>query len=456
MPAHGPAPFMYVRFTVPAGGHVRIYQGTPAGREFDLPLTVGLRPGYIYRFELNGFPQHPGTVLFPSLEVRGTLHLPSFLRPADHPAPLVITEHDVALALAGGLVTKVIYLENPERAQPVATRPDQPVEITLGPNTNPLEETRSLGRPMLILRLGARVFSPEEMAHQSLPGTVLLPGEHALATPPAPPCLPWAGVQVYDPILGPRPPAEECMHDGGDTGIPVGLDPQGGLHGLDPSDTVAEYTDNHGRKHLAISNRVCICVPRYGIVTVPVVPAGYASVAALAKAEAALQQVELRAKQGGREVRQSEQPVAVRSRERASAVQAGIGTLPVSQIVGRAVLIGVLHEQTIVGTLVKEKCQPEGPLVLCKTMDKQAVQIGDAVTFTLKYTNTGGQPITGVVVSDSLTGRLEYVPGTAQSDREAVFTTQDNEAGSRILRWEIAGRLLPGESGAVRFQARVR
>jgi hypothetical protein len=61
-----------------------------------------------------------------------------------------------------------------------------------------------------------------------------------------------------------------------------------------------------------------------------------------------------------------------------------------------------------------------------------------------------------VAVTGSLSPRLEYVPGSAQSDRTAVFTTQDNGAGSVILRWEISGWLLPGQSGVVRFQARVR
>jgi uncharacterized repeat protein (TIGR01451 family) len=119
--------------------------------------------------------------------------------------------------------------------------------------------------------------------------------------------------------------------------------------------------------------------------------------------------------------------------------------------------MGLLHEETIVGTLEKKTCPlPERPLVLCKTTDKEGVQIGDVVTFTLKFTNTGGQPMTGVIVSDSLTGRLEYVTGSARSDRETIFTMQDNEAGSRVLRWEVAGRLQPGESGVVSFQARVR
>jgi uncharacterized repeat protein (TIGR01451 family) len=149
--------------------------------------------------------------------------------------------------------------------------------------------------------------------------------------------------------------------------------------------------------------------------------------------------------------------VALRGQERASGILAATGAVPLGQIQGHAVVMAVLHEATVVGLLEKKPCPPpERPLVLCKTIDKDGVHVGDVVTFQLRFTNTGGQPMTGVIVSDSLTGRLEYVAGSAQSDREAIFTTQDNEAGSRILRWEIAGRLQPGETGVVSFQARVR
>src|SRR5262249_19520398 len=54
---------------------------------------------------------------------------------------------------------------------------------------------------------------------------------------------------------------------------------------------------------------------------------------------------------------------------------------------------------------------PDKPLTLCKWTNVTTAQIGDVVTFYLKYSNQGGQPITDIVVSDSLTGRLEYVPG---------------------------------------------
>ena len=37
-----------------------------------------------------------------------------------------------------------------------------------------------------------------------------------------------------------------------------------------------------------------------------------------------------------------------------------------------------------------------------------------------------------------------------------VVAARPNEVGSLILRWEVGGTLQPGQSGVVRFQARVR
>ena len=117
----------------------------------------------------------------------------------------------------------------------------------------------------------------------------------------------------------------------------------------------------------------------------------------------------------------------------------------------RAVKVPMVEpHRTASGTIV------ESPLVLTKWSDKDSAEIGDEVTFTLRYSNPGGLPITDVVVSDSLTGRLEYVPGSAQTSHNAVFTTQPNESGSLILHWQINGALQPGETGVVRFKVRVR
>ena len=139
----------------------------------------------------------------------------------------------------------------------------------------------------------------------------------------------------------------------------------------------------------------------------------------------------------------------------------------VEQIVGTAALARVEGHTDVVSSTLETRdfticCNephpvpPDKPLLLLKCADRQSAQPGDVVTFFLRYSNHGGRPLTDVAVSDSLSARLEYVAGSAQSDHDAVFTTEQNEAGSVILRWEISGRLLPDQSGVLRFQAKVR
>jgi uncharacterized repeat protein (TIGR01451 family) len=78
------------------------------------------------------------------------------------------------------------------------------------------------------------------------------------------------------------------------------------------------------------------------------------------------------------------------------------------------------------------------------------------VTYTIKYANKSCQAIHDVALSDSLTARLEYIPGTAKSTREAIFVTTKNEAGSLVLRWELKDSVPAKQGGEVTFQARVR
>src|SRR5579862_161707 len=88
------APLLYVRLTGPEGVNVTFYQGQMPARRFDVPVTVGLRPGYIYRLKVTGFPLRPGLELHPTLEVRGTLRLPSELGAARYPAPIYLSDLD--------------------------------------------------------------------------------------------------------------------------------------------------------------------------------------------------------------------------------------------------------------------------------------------------------------------------------------------------------------------------
>jgi uncharacterized repeat protein (TIGR01451 family) len=503
-----------VRFTGPAGMHVTFYQGNPTGHDHAAPVAVGLRPGYIYRVKLSGFADHPGVTLYPTLELRGSLALRPGMTAAAYPAPVVLTEADVRAALSGALITKVVYLENPDKAVPIGTSPDQVLETDLPATLDPLAEARERGRPMLIVRLGEREVSPEELVSQNVPGTILLPGEKSMSLPRTGPCLPWAcwPIQLRT--------EDECLHDGGDRGLRAGIGPDGRLHGLDPEDTVAEYTNSRGRRDVVASNRICLCVPRFVVLRAELPLARIDAALTPTDARAVKEQLTVQTKVPSLMARQYDHLNAYKGRLRPSGaeslagpvgllrvhvleatdIEIGPWTLVYTQavlrlteaqrtfmkrqvefakqltsltvlsgteqvvstaVVGRLqghteVILGVVETRDLSCVCEKPVMAPDKPLVLCKWADKHAAQVGDVVTLYLRYSNHGGQPITDVAVSDSLNGRLEYVPDSAQSDRPAVFTTQENEAGSVVLRWEVSGRLLPGQSGVVRFQVRVR
>ena len=48
--------------------------------------------------------------------------------------------------------------------------------------------------------------------------------------------FPYFAAPLYDPILGPKGPKEECFLDGGDKGDPLGIGPSGALGGLNATD----------------------------------------------------------------------------------------------------------------------------------------------------------------------------------------------------------------------------
>lgn len=93
---------------------------------------------------------------------------------------------------------------------------------------------------------------------------------------------------------------------------------------------------------------------------------------------------------------------------------------------------------------------------ICKVASEQVANPGDTVSFTIRYDNIGEQPVSKLVITDSLAPRLEYVDATQQSSLPARFTTTPNDAGSAVLRWEIDQEVKPGEGGFVRFDAKVR
>jgi uncharacterized repeat protein (TIGR01451 family) len=518
VPLRGPSPLLFVRFSGAPGARITVYRGDQGGpRELEFPVTLGFRPGYVYRVKIDHLPgqQQP---LYPSLEVRGSLYLSPQVNPADYPVPFALDETEVEHIFEGVFLSKVIYLEHPDLAAPTGTRPGQLLERTLPPGDDLLDEARQYGRPMVVVRVGERPQTTAELTAQAIPGTILLPTEKSLPPARIPPFIPCLPVPPYDPVLGPRAPEEECLQDGGN--FRAGIGASGRVEGLEPTDTVAEYTDSHGRRHLTPSNRICLCVPRYAAVRSELPLAGYAVHLAPANAAEAARQVQVGTLIPSIEAHHYDQLTALRLKQKPSSAvsETGIGrliTLAVlnayhvyegpalalgtpaivqltevervrlakqilfargfsnrtattsvgtaegPSVVGRVEGLGLYtatEETADVTAICSEPPQVlvDKPMQLIKWADRHSAQVGDVVTFYLKYSNNGSKPIDDVAVSDSLTGRLEYVPGSAKTDRNAVFTMQQNEAGSVILRWEVSGKLLPHQTGLISFQARVR
>jgi hypothetical protein len=111
--------------------------------------------GHVYRIRIAGMPEYPGVELYPSVELLDRLHPPPG-RELQFPIPLEFTEHEIEAALDGHLVTKVLFLEQPQFAPP--REQEFPIPTPeLESSVNILAEADRVGRPMAIVRLGSRV-----------------------------------------------------------------------------------------------------------------------------------------------------------------------------------------------------------------------------------------------------------------------------------------------------------
>ena len=148
--------FQPIRVELPSRGSVTVYRGSGSEpQSLPAPAMVGVGVGYIYRLRIANMPEFPGVELFPTVEILDQLHPPAG-KAAEFPVPVQILRDEIEFVLSGRMVTKVVYLEQPNLAQPQAQPNLLPV-LTLPANRNLIAEADLLGRPMLILRIGGRL-----------------------------------------------------------------------------------------------------------------------------------------------------------------------------------------------------------------------------------------------------------------------------------------------------------
>ena len=154
----GPLPgyFQPVEILAPPGTLVATAEGGQFADAQAAPIKAGLLIGAVYRLQVTNIPLQPGMEVFPTIEVIDRTYPPPGME-FKFPIPIRLSAEELEMALDGKFVTRVIYLEEPDAALPAAQEPGEQPYFEVREGENPLEVADGLGRPVAILRMGARV-----------------------------------------------------------------------------------------------------------------------------------------------------------------------------------------------------------------------------------------------------------------------------------------------------------
>lgn len=283
-----------LRVVLPSTGEVTFYGVGGEAHVQASPGQAGILVGPLYRFKISGMPEFPGEEFYPSVELVDRLHPPPG-KAAEFALPIVLTLEELEKAANGSLVTKVVYLEQPDIAIPFALTngetalPSQPLELT----RHILRQADLYGRPMALVRVGGRVVEASDLSTvppvdfslgipTEEPNTKNEPGNATndegivrTAHDPRVPGINCPPGEVDGFVSGPvcedsyhlsRKYPDEYLWDGGDRRVMDQFlgEPQ---REIDTEDTIAQFRDINGVKRIRKSNRVSIYSPRFGSVS---------------------------------------------------------------------------------------------------------------------------------------------------------------------------------------------
>lgn len=136
--------------------------------QFDQPVRAprkaGMLIGAVYRLKVTNIPMAEGMEVFPTIEVIDRIYAP-LGQEVRFAIPVELTEADLKLAMSGKFVTRVIYLEDPRHATPSQGGLPGQNWFEAAPGQDPLVVADGLGRPVAILRMGARLPDQGMDAH---------------------------------------------------------------------------------------------------------------------------------------------------------------------------------------------------------------------------------------------------------------------------------------------------
>jgi len=146
-----------VEIRAPRGARIAPAAGSDFGDSRPEKLLVGLAIGPVYRFRVTDVPEHPELEVFPTIEMIDRTYPPPGAA-LKFPVPVDLTQEELLMAAEGKFVTRVIYIEDPHLALPVAEKQGSETRwFDVRAGEDPLITADSLGRPIAILRLGGRL-----------------------------------------------------------------------------------------------------------------------------------------------------------------------------------------------------------------------------------------------------------------------------------------------------------
>jgi hypothetical protein len=144
-------------FVKPQGLHIS--WSSKRDGKYDSPAVVApaaydFSPGK-HEFKLTDIPGRPGVVLYPSVTIPPIdVKARDFVSEAR--VPIRFTEEDFDQVLTGNLVTKVLFLPDPEFAELALAGVETLISTRLDPGVDPIKEADRQGTVVAIIRLGNR------------------------------------------------------------------------------------------------------------------------------------------------------------------------------------------------------------------------------------------------------------------------------------------------------------